>query len=239
MRNFFVSFFFTVFSLNFCFAYQDTNLERTWNEARVYVPGASRHSFVKDYVAQQKFPVVLYMHGCSGISDVNDAPWAKLLSENGFLVIMPNSFARSNKTSFCDPSIWRKSDINDALFRVDELGHALSMLRSTEWSDGNIFIMGHSQGAWAAANTPISEVNAVVFSSLMSCTRRVVVHQSVPMLRIGYTHDPWDDKPVLECPIQQSNLNLTQEIVRGRDHETYRSRSLRKVVLEFLKSYSQ
>jgi poly(3-hydroxybutyrate) depolymerase len=230
---------FSFFFLNISLAYQDINLERTWTEARVYVPGTSRHTFVKDYVAEQKFPVVIYMHGCSGFSDVNDIPWAKLLSESGYLVIMPNSFARSNKTSFCDPRIWKKPDINDALFRVDELGYALSMLRKTEWSDGNIFLMGHSQGAWAVANTPINDVNGVIFSSLMSCTRRVNVHQSVPMLRVGFTNDPWDDKPVLECPIQQSNLILTQEIVRGRDHETYRNRSLRKAVLEFLKSHEK
>lgn len=216
-------------------AFEDLNLKKTWNEARVYVPGDNSFTFVTNYKALKKYPVILYMHGCSGISDINDVRWARLLRENGYLVIMPNSFSRNNKTSFCDHRIWKKADINDALFRVDELTYALEMLSNSNWDNGNIFIMGHSQGAWAVAMGSFSNVNAVILSSLM-CTRRFNFQNSIPILRIGFANDPWDDVPVLNCPVHQTNINLQQEIVRGRDHETYNSRYLRNIVLEYLKN---
>jgi dienelactone hydrolase len=224
-------FFSSAFASNY-----DEDLIKTWQEGTVYVPGKIFSTKVKNFKTDNQFPVVLYLHGCAGISPSNDTPWARLLKSNGYLVIMPNSFARKGKTFSCDIPKNIRPSLSDGLLRIDELKFALEEIKSARWFNGTIFIMGHSQGAWAAAMIPLEESSGVVLSSLTSCTRRINIKDTIPVLRIGYKNDPVDLRPVLDCDLFHKTQNFKDHFVNGFEHDTYLNKELQNLVLNFLKT---
>ena len=59
----------------------------------------------KDVKLDKPMPVILFMHGCSGIQAA-ETGWAPFLRQNGFVVVLPDSFARERPQS-CDPRTGR------------------------------------------------------------------------------------------------------------------------------------
>jgi dienelactone hydrolase len=212
------------------------NLERTWNEGVVYAPGKASPRAIKRFETDRPYPVVLYFHGCTGISTINDIPWAKLLASNGFLVVMPDSFKRVGKYAECDPKTLRRPSVADGYLRVDEILFALEQLKQTNWSDGRVYLMGHSQAAWALTRVPIHDVTGIVLSSLMSCPWGINIPRSVPVLRIGYANDPWNQVSPLKCDAHLVHENFQMKIIDGAEHETYYSPRFRQDVLDFLRT---
>ncbi len=65
---------------------------------------------IADLRLDKKYPVVIYLHGCGGITSSNDTRWGKFLSEMGFVVILPDSLARPGRISNCDTSAKKTSN---------------------------------------------------------------------------------------------------------------------------------
>jgi len=225
------------FSVSHTFANKDPMVERTWNEGTVYAPGNILPRTVKNFKPKQKYPVVLYFHGCGGISTTNDVPWAKLLSSNGYLVVMPDSFARPNKKVECDPRTRKRASSAEAWLRVDEIVYSLKKIKEAGWADGAIFLMGHSQGAAALSAYPVTDVNGVILSSLVSCGLGTNIPRSTKVFRIGYSNDPWNNFSPAECDAHMIHENFLMKIIDGREHETYFSNEFKKDVLDFLSAH--
>ena len=80
----------------------EADIASTWTQARVYLPGVLSYLRPADVSVAQKFPTVVYIHGCTGLS-AGDARWARTLTSAGYAVVTPDSFARSYRWSNCDP----------------------------------------------------------------------------------------------------------------------------------------
>ena len=48
-------------------------------------------------------PVVVFMHGCTGIWTSDTPAWVSFLASHGYAVVAPDSFARPGRLSNCDP----------------------------------------------------------------------------------------------------------------------------------------
>lgn len=143
-------------------ATSDLEVKRTWENASVLIPGhllgegkedlwgLIRHKYVQRELAaipsNRSIPAIVYLHGCTGTANTSDID-ATMLTEMGYAVFMPNSFARSNRRAKC-----KVAKVEVLQFRIDEATYALNQLRQIPGIDsGNIFLMGMSEGGLAAA----------------------------------------------------------------------------------------
>jgi dienelactone hydrolase len=215
-------------------AADDVELVKTWENARVYESGSFFSKKLRNFETMKSYPVVLYFHGCAGITSTHDVPWAKLLASRGFLVVMPDSFSRKGKVVECDAATTKRPSISDLYLRIDEVNYALRRLKDYPWFSGTVFMMGHSQGAAALARVDSENVNGFVLSSLVSCQLPPNISKSVPVLRIGYSNDPWNNISPAVCDAHFVHENFTMKILDGREHGTFDSHEFRTLVLEFL-----
>jgi len=147
----------------------------------------------------RRLPVVLYLHGCTGI-EKSDRRIMRALSRVGFLVIAPDSMARQYRPRQCRP---RKKTGGFSLFVYDfrqaEINFALQELRRHEWADKvNLFLVGSSEGGLAAAQYRGSAFRARVITK-WTChgshlVRGLAAPPDEPVLAIVRKNDPWYDQ---------------------------------------------
>ena len=90
--------------------------------------------------SEKKIPIVIYLHGCAGItlSALRDMDF---LVRNNYAVIVPDSFARNFRPKNCD--VFTK----EGSMRLAEARHAHEVVKTLPWVDKHkIFMMGHSEG---------------------------------------------------------------------------------------------
>ena len=93
-----------------------------------------------------KRPVVVYLHGCTGLY-WNEAPRLfQDLAERGYIVVAPDSFARDYRPQQCGAqNRWT------AAARFAEIRFAREQLRDLDWADQRyIFLVGGSEGGYYA-----------------------------------------------------------------------------------------
>ena len=100
------------------------------------------------------FPAVVMMHDCSGLgSRSSGAPrrWANELVQQGYVVLMPDSFSsRGFADGVCITPARQRGRVNGYVRAADAYG-ALAALRALPYVDGKrIGIMGGSHGGWTA-----------------------------------------------------------------------------------------
>jgi len=95
---------------------------------------------------------VVYLHGCDGINTLS-VKAADLLAAAGYLVLLPDSFARRDKPRSCDPLAHRGGLHREVLgWRHAEADLALRQAATLPAVDPRrIFLMGLSEGAIATA----------------------------------------------------------------------------------------
>ena len=87
------------------YLYSDLDIEgveKSYDNAHVYVPGNFFKTSPSNIDVKRKYPVVIYLHGCTGIT-TQDYQWAKFVSDLGYIVVQPDSLARPNTKVICDP----------------------------------------------------------------------------------------------------------------------------------------
>ena len=225
-----------------------TDVAKSWETAPVYVPGNSFSKSTKDLdTLAQTYPVVIYLHGCTGITNNNDHGWAKTIAENGYVVVMPDSMSRSGRIPNCDPKI--KGPVaafpqaHD--YRQEEIGYALEQVSRAKWaSKNNVFLMGHSEGGTAVARSTYN-VKAFVISG-WSCTHRtnpkfdgINSSQQIPGLAIAWTRDPWREGKPNEgyCSDKAQGRKFTQVNLPGAGHDTFGNAN--SDIIKFLKDNTQ
>lgn len=188
-----------------------SDLELTWYSAPAALPARTadkvKETTVEDPVFQRmisslegrRLPVVLYLHGCTGI-EKSDRRIMRALSRAGFLVIAPDSMARQYRPRQCKP---RKKTGGFNLFVYDfrqaEINFALQQLRRDEWADtGNLFLVGSSEGGLAAAQYRGAAFRARVITK-WTChgshlVRGLAAPPDEPVLAIVRKKDPWYDQ---------------------------------------------
>ncbi len=132
---------------------KNAELARTWNAAQVWLPGEVAAVSV-DAIPSAPPPraIVLYAHGCDGPSRITTVT-ARFLAKAGYLVVAPDSFAREDKPTSCDPKLPRGGLHRAVLgWRQDEMRFALTRLQGMDNLAGvPLILMGHSEGAITAA----------------------------------------------------------------------------------------
>lgn len=213
-----------------------SGVEKSWDKADVYVPGSVFIKSTSNLKLDKKYPVVLYLHGCIGINSQHDLRWARLISNLGFVVVLPDSLARPGRVSNCDPRSFSASGrFPQALtYREHEISYAMNQLQKAPWVDtSNIFLMGHSEGANAVARTKVTGFRGYILSS-GRCSTGVNFEQGVKALIINFSDDPWHRPEKTQCQIERSDGSITLLYLQGTDHLTFDNSIARKSVEQFL-----
>lgn len=180
------------------------DLVRTWQKAWfAYPKGGKTKRLTKNALERlgksaRKYPVVVYLHGCTGLGK-GEREFGELLAREGFVFVAPDSMARSYRPLQCDPKTQtggRNLFVFD--FRMAEIAFALNRLTGQPWVDtGNLFLIGGSEGGVAAALYRGEEFRArVIFQ--WTCHGSPLVNGidaplDEPILAIVNRGDPWYD----------------------------------------------
>jgi dienelactone hydrolase len=192
---------------------EESELARTWNAARIYVPATSAAGYhtvssgeMNAAIASSEPPpagIVLYAHGCDGLSGITDAT-GRFLAQAGYAVAAPDGFARLDKPTSCEPAKhqgglhravlgWRQAEIRYALDRLRELPSLAGL---------SIVLMGHSEGAIATATVADLAVAARIVEG-WTCHagwpeyRGLNAPPGQPVLALVGENDPWFRDPEL------------------------------------------
>jgi dienelactone hydrolase len=241
MPKFFVSW----IALFFLTAAQAKDVEFSWEKAVVHVPGTFFSKSTKDLVLEKKYPAIIYLHGCTGIQSGHDIQWAKLMAAQNFVVVLPDSMARPNRLSNCDPKLQGGTNIFPAAYeyRQQEISYAKDqIMKSSWWDQKNIFLAGHSEGGIATAQSTHGGFNGL-FISGWTCTHKnnpsfdgLKSPIEIPAIAVASVDDSWRKGKFNEgrCATKSAGRNLTQIDLPGREHNTYDSRFARDSVVKFL-----
>ena len=222
------------------------DVESSWNKAQVFVPGNTAPVTVNDIKSNQNYPVVVYLHGCTGIVNWHDHDWGVTLSSNGFIVIMLDSMARAGRIPNCDPVAKTGGLFPQAHdYRQQEITYALEQIQKSSWADKNkIFLVGHSEGGTAVARSQHKGTRANVILA-WTCAWRgdrfmAGIHspKDVPVLAIAAKKDEWRVGKITEgrCADNANGRKVTQIDLDGSIHATTKYPESKPAVLNFLKN---
>ena len=222
------------------------DVEKSWDEAIVYVPGKFFSTSVQKIQVDKPMPVIIYLHGCVGINRNHDANWASLLIDQGFIVVMPDSMARPGRLTNCDPRLKKRTNTFPAVYeyRQQEITYALEQTTASSWADKrNIFLMGHSEGGIAVAQSLHAEFAGKIISA-WTCTDKgdpafdgIFSPKNLPVLAMASLDDEWRKGTPHEgrCANKaEGRSNFKQVDRQGSIHTTYDNVEARNAVKEFL-----
>lgn len=142
-------------------------------------------------------PVVLFLHGSSGLKLAAIEEWQKWLSGLGIASVAPDSFALPDRLSYSSP-IDKKTYERIHALRASEVRLTLEALRRTDWADPQRLVLaGTSEGATTVARNGDEAFAARLIYS-WSCEdnyfveahgTRVLVEQ--PVLNVISSSDPF------------------------------------------------
>jgi dienelactone hydrolase len=228
-------------------------LERTLDGAKVRVPldtGVIKASMrnLKKIPEGEKFPTVIYMHGCNGFWPGTDRR-VDFLASLKFAVIAPDSFAREKAPTSCDVSKHKAGMYRPTLImRQNEAAYAIRQARKLPWVDGqNIFLMGLSQGGIATATFRGEPVSARVIEGWGCHAGWPEYHglnapQTEPVLSLVADKDPWFRSPELQGDCGEFMMNNASRSVVFKSgslsyrHELLEYPKAKDVVRQFLEA---
>lgn len=231
------------------------DLVRTWDEAIVAIPGSDRLWHGRDLVdptnpavagIQAPLPVVLYLHGCTGIGEL-EIEFGQSLANQGYLFIAPDSFARRYRPLQCDPA-HQTGGFNLFVFdfRMAEVSYALEQLERSRIADPDkLYLMGGSEGGVAAALYRGDQFSGrVIFQ--WTCTgsplvRGIAAPPGEPVLAIVNQGDPWYDEEHTtgqagDCGPYLSDRPNSRSIILQRPgmHDVLSIPNVRVAIFDFL-----
>ncbi len=142
-------------------------------------------------------PVVVFLHGSSGIKLAAISEWQRWLASQGIASIAPDSFALPNRLSY-------KSPVGKAIYekvhqlRASEIGLALNALKGTTWADPRQLVLaGTSEGSVSVArHSGEGFIAKMMFAWSCEDNYFVESHQTsgnhnIPILNIISNNDPF------------------------------------------------
>ena len=231
-----------------------SDLERTWDHARVVLPplgapgpvvttmgSAAMASHLARLPPGGRLPVVVYLHGCTGIG--ND-DFLRTLAGDGFAVVAPDSFARTWRPLQCDPRT-RSGGYNVFVydFRLAETAYALGHLWQQPWADWNrMALVGSSEGGVAAALYRGDEFRGRVVlqwtCSGAAHVRGVAAPAGEPVMTVVGAEDPWYvANRRQDCGALLAGRPASRSlVVDGRGHDVLGDSGVVEEVREFLRA---
>lgn len=225
---------------------QGANVAMSWVKAEVFVPGKFFTTTPNKAKVDKPLPVVIYLHGCTGIKPDHDTRWGSFIKELGYIAVLPDSMARPGRKRNCDPRTKRGGAFPQAnTMRMEEIRYALEQVKKSAWADtNNVFLMGHSEGGQAAARNTLADFRGIIISG-WTCTDSarpgfdgIFAPLETPILTLEWDHDAWREG----TPQQGSCANkfgerkkARQVLFSGTEHSTYDQRGARDAVAQFLK----
>lgn len=207
-------------------------IERTWQAGLVFLPGQSEPVKLAalDSAAEaargERRPAIVYMHGCDGLSIVTELT-GRFLAAAGYVVVMPDGFARLAKPKSCDVATstgglhrevlgWRHAEAANAIRRT----RALSFVRPD-----SVVLMGMSEGGVTTATFAGEPVKARIVEG-WTCHAGWPEYQGLaapagePVLALLGADDPWFANPVLkgDCGAFMTPENGSRSIVYKAPH---------------------
>lgn len=139
-------------------AHTDTSLAASTANADVCLPAAATGGAVfsgkfKDIpqVSGRKVPVIVFLHGSSGLGLKAIGEWQQWLCGLGYASVAPDSFALPGRVTYKSP-IDKASYERIHALRGSEIGPMLAALQMHRWADSDRLILaGTSEGAVAVA----------------------------------------------------------------------------------------
>lgn len=236
MIKIFISFMLCLSSSLSALPLEDYDVSKSWENAEVHVPGNFFTKKISTVEISKSMPVVLLAHGCTGITD-EERQWSRLLKDNGYVVVLPDSFAIPKRVVNCSTA----ERINNLRLvpvnrlRPLEVEYAMAQLQNMKWVDKNrIFLMGHSEGAMAASRTPDMGFRGIIMNGFV-CSLGVKASSAVPILAINWQSDPYFQGGGFQCDSQWGvRTNGMQVLLKGDGHGTSSSVEARRAVISFL-----
>jgi poly(3-hydroxybutyrate) depolymerase len=209
---------------------QTPGVEKSWERGIAYIPNQFFNKSPPDVVVDKKYPVLILMHGCTGITQ-EERSWANIISKLGFVVVLPDSFARPGRVANCNAQSQKSSWAFPLAekYRQEEISYILEKLQTVNWSDkNNIFLMGHSEGGRASALSSHSGIKGKIISG-WTCGNGLVNwygingEKNMPMLAVAYLNDPWRGGLLNRARCSdyaQDIISFTQINLDGQGHAT-------------------
>lgn len=233
-----LSFIFLIFCTQAVLA-QD--VEVSWEKAHVFVPGRSSRISINEINLTAPHPVVIYLHGCSGIAPNHGGRWGEHMSSWGFIVILPDSMARPSRRSNCDQRSFSVGAFPQAHeYRQQEIRFAIDQLKKKPWADtSNVFLFGHSEGGVATSAYRGEFFKGLIISG-WSCSGGILAPERIPALAVVFKEDPWIYGAWGgRC---SNGLFGKRDLLRidipGRGHDTVWVKEARDAVFEFLRRHT-
>lgn len=147
--------------------------------------------------AEKKVPVVLFMHGSSGLGLKAIGEWQRWLAGLGIASVAPDSFALPGRVSYSSPIDKAHYERIHAL-RLSEVAPALAAIAARPWADtGRLVLAGSSEGG-----VPVARYSGTEFAARMifawSCETNYFVTEprnalppDRPVLNVISTVDPF------------------------------------------------
>jgi dienelactone hydrolase len=236
-----------IFLLSLAVQVSAKDVELSFEKSLVLVPGIEKAQTIDTIKLDKPYPVVIYLHGCTGIAEWHDAGWGRALAQEGFVFIVLDSFARPGRLSNCDPN--RKTGSNAFPraheYRQQEISYAYDRLQQLSWVDKkNMFLMGHSEGGTAVAIYPKTGFRGHIISA-WTCTFRgeatldgIKSNKEIPILVVAASRDVWragnrwtDGK----CSDRAEGYKLKQIDLDGTIHATLNYPEAKPAVIGFVK----
>jgi dienelactone hydrolase len=197
---------------------------------------------------------IVYLHGCDGINAIS-LDTADLLAAAGYLVLLPDSFARRDKPVSCDARAVRGGLHRDVLaWRQAEASWAIGQAKSLPAvKAAPIFLYGLSEGAIATATYRGEPLRGRVIEA-WTCHAgwpEYVGSNAEPgeaVLALTSQNDPWFQEPALrgDCgDVIGPATSLRRSVVFGPPHPAASQHDLmwnadaRREIFDFLAAASR
>ena len=175
-----------------------------------------------------KVPVVIFLHGSSGLGLKAIGEWQMWLAERGIASVAPDSFALPDRVTYSSPV---GKDFYEKLhsLRFSEIAPTLAALREKPWADmSKLVLAGASEGAVPVARYGGNEFIArMIFS--WSCENNYFVEEpktalvaNQPVLNVISSVDPY---------FSPSNAWLGNVSARGHCAEAFKDSKTVTIVL--------
>lgn len=228
------------------FAHADNSsadVKKSWDSAKVYVPGNPGETTPEKVKIDKRLPVVIYIHGCSGITGENTS-WGKYIKDLGYIAVLPDSMARRSEMN-CDPKTKKAGQFTKAYaMRLEEIGYAYDQVMKSPWADEkNVFLMGHSEGGVSAARTRLGGFSGIIISG-WRCTNSkypsfdgIFAPLETPILTLEWNRDDWQtDVSKGSCADKFGERKKARQVLLpGSGHDVFEQGAAREAVTLFLK----
>ncbi len=235
-------------------------VQKTWNAAIVRVPtgdGQSRAistAALLEWLPEtgQIVPVVIYMHGCSGIWPGTHRR-LKFMAELGFVAIAPASFAREKYPKSYDPETHRAARYRGTLkMRQYDAAYAIRQASRLPFVEQRqIVLMGLSQGGITAATLGGRQYQLPLAARIIegwTCNSGWKEYNGLnartvePVLSLVGEKDPWFQNAWTrgDCGRFMQQEHGSRSVVYrsgalSRAHELLENQAVQDEVVEFLK----